>query len=270
MDLLLLIGAPIYAVIVTMALLGNSFILVVITRNKKLHHPVFMFLANQSLSDLIFTILSFGDAAYAVTGSWTMGLFFCKLQGAIMQVLYTISILSLVAVAVERYMEICLLSTVKTTLVYCVRVCLLIAVLSLVVCSPMFYSFTETKKRTTSSSKNNIPNNSSKNDTTFEVTIECTTNNWSWGAELIFNLIHTLVAFLLPLVILVVTHSRIYAKLTANQQLQVKRLTSTESTSGASEGKENYGSIAEQHKDAQSFSQVTQIDIWRVFFIMSH
>ena len=155
--------------------------------------------------------------------------------------LYTISILSLVAVAIERYRKIC--KDVKTTMGQCMKACALIAVLSLAVCSPTFYSFTTQPV--------DIINKITTNTSTSS--IECTTNKWNSTAELIFNIIHTLVAFLLPLVVLTFTHGKIYVKLKANEELQVKRLASSDASGGESIA--NYGTITEQHEDVQSFSQ---------------
>ena len=80
------VGTAIYVIIVVLGLFGNTFILAVIIRNSKLHHPVYIFLANQSLSDLLFAILSVGDVVYLNMGTWNMGEAFCKIQGAVMQV----------------------------------------------------------------------------------------------------------------------------------------------------------------------------------------
>ena len=108
------------------------------------------------------------------------------------------------------------------------KACVLISILSLAVCSPMFYSFTTKPWGANNTTITNAP-------TTY---IECTTNNWNSTAELIFNIIHTSVAFLLPLIVLTFAHSKIYVKLKGNEELQIKRLT-----------------ITNKHGDATSSSQ---------------
>ena len=80
------LGTVLYVIIVVLGLFGNSFILAVIIRNKNLHLPVYIFLANQSVSDLLFAILSVGDVVYLNMGTWNMGETFCKIQGTVMQV----------------------------------------------------------------------------------------------------------------------------------------------------------------------------------------
>ena len=48
----------VYLVILLTAIFGNSVFIAAIIKNRKLHSAVFIFLANESLSDLIFATLS--------------------------------------------------------------------------------------------------------------------------------------------------------------------------------------------------------------------
>lgn len=81
MSVFVIILPLIYTVVFVCAVLGNTLFITAVYRNTKLHSSVFVFLANQSISDLLFINFTLFSVVEFVMGSWELGDIFCRIMG---------------------------------------------------------------------------------------------------------------------------------------------------------------------------------------------
>lgn len=204
-----------YIIIFILALCVNIFFLAAVLKNEELRSPVYMFLGNQTLADLIILLLSFTFAGEVVNDGWMFNQLSCKIFAPLTNICYTACIFSATAVAVERYQAICLLSKAKRSPGRCVRLSLCIWIASGVLCCPLFYVYAVSPPVTTS------------HNTTHHVIATCRTTNWSHSSATIFHAVHAILAYAIPLTIMAYTHVKISRKLFKTQE--TRRLSSSRS-----------------------------------------
>ena len=183
----------IYFTIFIASIVGNSCILAAVYKHEKLHTTVNILLSNVALSDLLFTIFSLANCIEFLLQEWVLTDIGCRIQGTLIEVFYTASIITLSVIAVERYLIICRTRRTKRTPLACIKVSGVIWLVSFVFCSPLFYAWTAT------------PNKDGK--------VECYNNRWSNQARLIFYTIHAFFVYLLPLGLMIFTHYKLSATL---------------------------------------------------------
>lgn len=238
---------PVYIIIFVLAVCGNILFLVSVSRNPKLHSAVFIFLANQSFSDLITTILSVFIGVEFLMKSWIFTEPFCKINNAIMEAGLTVSVLSLTAVAIERYMSICQTKQLRKTVTWTLKVCGCIWIISILVCSPLFYAYrlTDQLEITTTIL---FENKTIVNITEIEITYGCSTNNWSDTSGIIYFSVHGTLVYLLPLSAMIYSHTKI-----ARVVRQTTLPTST--TSGnLSKASKSYRKTSQEDADSKRYS----------------
>ena len=92
-----------------LSLIGNFLVVAVFYRNKTLRTPVHYFIVNMAVSDLIIPVVvlpieiikQFYDGQWMVNG--VIGTLLCKLQRVAVGISTTVSILSMVSIAVDRF-----------------------------------------------------------------------------------------------------------------------------------------------------------------------
>ena len=185
-----------YIVVVFMAVVGNLLVLLAVFKNPKMRTVVNIFLANLAGSDLLFAAVSLFDTVAYMQSGWYAGELSCKIQSYIIEVFYTCSILTLVAVSCERYLAICrphLKSrSIKTTLI----VIGIIWSISAGFCSVLLYAY-----RIRTASKVPI----------------CDNLNWSHAQRRVFYTIHSVMVYLVPLSVMVWAHQKISAVIAAHR-----------------------------------------------------
>ena len=97
-----------YLVSVILSILGNFFVIMTIWRRPPLHKPSFFLVLNLAVGDLIssFVICIFGIPNIYSQG-WVYGNVVCQFQGFMMQMLAFQTLLTLVWIAVDRFIAIC-------------------------------------------------------------------------------------------------------------------------------------------------------------------
>lgn len=102
-----------YAIILIFGLLGNAFIIVIVYKRQELRNTINYFIVNTALSDFVFPLttipLSIKDIA-SNSSHWplggTAGLILCKLRWFLQSVSITVSTISLVWIAVDRFLAV--------------------------------------------------------------------------------------------------------------------------------------------------------------------
>ncbi|XP_078342250.1 QRFP-like peptide receptor [Oculina patagonica] len=97
-----------YCLIFVVSMAGNIFIGIIVYKTKAMRKPINFLIANMAMSDLLFPIFMFPERlAEIYVGSWRisgpLGQALCKLVSALHNVSFTVSILSLVLIAVDRF-----------------------------------------------------------------------------------------------------------------------------------------------------------------------
>lgn len=93
-----------YSAVMAVGLIGNSCLVFVITRHKEMHNVTNVLIANLSVSDILMCIVCLPvTIIYMLMDRWILGEALCKLTPFIQCVSITVSIFSLVLIAMERY-----------------------------------------------------------------------------------------------------------------------------------------------------------------------
>lgn len=192
-----------YGVVFMCALFGNLLIILSVCKFTQMRNVVNVFLSNLALADLTFMLLSTFDSWTFLHGKWIFGDVACRIQGTLIEVSYTVSICTLTVVAFERYLAICYPLRPKRKLQRAVKTCALLWLFSLLFCACLFYGYHTTPD------DNNSP--------------QCRNDFWSKKIRLLFYAIHSIVVYLLPLLIMVFAHVKISRAL-ANRDEKKRKL----------------------------------------------
>ena len=99
-----------YSLVLLLSIVGNAYIIAIVLRNKEMHSTVNYLIVNMALSDIVGSIvsLSIGLSIFATLSTeWrvkgTLGNILCKAHPFLRDVCITVSILSNVAIALDRF-----------------------------------------------------------------------------------------------------------------------------------------------------------------------
>ncbi|XP_028313236.1 neuropeptide Y receptor Y8b [Gouania willdenowi] len=93
-----------YSTVMAVGLIGNSCLVYVITRNREMQNVTNIFIVNLSCSDILMCIICLPvTIIYTLMDRWVLGDILCKLTPFIQCISVTVSIFSLVLIAMERY-----------------------------------------------------------------------------------------------------------------------------------------------------------------------
>lgn len=181
----------IYVPVFLIGFIGNLCVLFALHRRKDLRSPVNIFFGNMAISDFLCIILSLFHVQEYVNDRWSLGDAVCSIQGTLFEVMYTVSILTLICVAIERYLSVCHHEfTYTKTNSKCIKISALIWMVAVLLCSPLFYGWT------------------AKVDESGHM--RCNSNRWSDKQRMIFYGVHTFVVYVIPLVSMIITHYKIF------------------------------------------------------------
>ena len=104
-----------YSIILFSSLVGNALIISIVHKRKKLRNTINYFIVNMAVSDLIFPLTSLPEQLIQLASSspeWhiggTTGLIFCKLKWFLQNASITLSVQSLVWIALDRFVAVVL------------------------------------------------------------------------------------------------------------------------------------------------------------------
>lgn len=131
---------PLYALLVTVACTGNLLLLCLISFTKKLHNTTDFLIGNLAAADLIMCIFCVPlTAVYAFESrGWLFGMFMCYFVTLMQGTTVSVSVLSLTAIAVDRYIVIVHPIRQRVRCKSCIYIVAAIWLLSLVVSLPTY------------------------------------------------------------------------------------------------------------------------------------
>ena len=188
-----------YGLVVGWAIIGNTFVIIAVCKYRYMQKKMNIFIANLALSDLLFALLSAFDCVAYLQDGWYSGNISCKIQSCLIEVGYTASILTLAVMSLERYLAICR-SQPSTGGKRTVAMLLIsIWVFSFMFCSVLFYAyrvrdFSKAIKRPL-----------------------CVNDAWPNSSRLAFYVTHSVVVYLLPLILMAWAHLRILRTINAHR-----------------------------------------------------
>ncbi|XP_071783977.1 neuropeptide Y receptor Y8b [Centroberyx gerrardi] len=93
-----------YSTVIAVGVIGNACLVFVITRQKEMRNVTNIFIANLSCSDILMCIVCLPvTIIYTLMDHWILGEALCKLTPFVQCISVTVSIFSLVLIAMERY-----------------------------------------------------------------------------------------------------------------------------------------------------------------------
>ncbi|XP_073257606.1 QRFP-like peptide receptor [Porites lutea] len=142
--LALIVGYVIlYAVFFTVAFFGNIMVLLTCYRKYRSSRSILLcYISSLAAADLLFAILSTIDVSYFFLHDWPGGNALCKIQGTLIEISYTASILTLVAISHERSRSVRSTSLARNRSVAQQTIVIKILwIVAIVVCAPLFYGY---------------------------------------------------------------------------------------------------------------------------------
>lgn len=144
-----------YAIVFTLAFVGNIFALITCYKTYKVTTSVLLcYIASLASADLMFTLLSVFDLiAFIGNGDWFGGNPVCKIQSFLIESCYTVSILTLVAISYERLKAVSspVLARAQRTTERTI-ILKIIWVIGIASCGPLLYAYYVKKEETTGKS----------------------------------------------------------------------------------------------------------------------
>lgn len=150
-----------------------------------------LYIANLAIADLLFTQLTIFDFVYVILDEWTMGAMLCKVQGFLVELCYSASILTLIAISRERLKSMSDLQMKSRLQRIKERKWLsaFVWIVAIVLCSPLLYAY-------------NLSEETSG-------IVRCYNDAWSHVGKRIYYSITAVILFIVPLVIMIWTQLKI-------------------------------------------------------------
>ena len=191
-----------YVVVAACAISSNVTILIAIVRRLVPRNTVNVFFSSLAASDLLMTVLSFLDCIAYLNGSWEFGEGICKIQSLFLEVCFTASTFTLVAVSCERYLLICKPRMRRRTLRNIYLVLCGVWVAAFVITSPLLHGYivyddVDHEARTRES--------------------VCANKGLSAQHTLVYYSTYSTITYLIPLLIMAFTHWRISESVRENE-----------------------------------------------------
>lgn len=182
----LTVCVPTYCV----SIIGNILALVALHRNTELRSAFFVYLANIAFADILYMLVSTLNVMEFMLGEWILGDITCRMHYLLLNTVHSTSVVTLAVLSVERYFSICC-ATVRSRLsTKCFKAICFIWIIALFITSPMGY-------------ERNLSADASGH-------FRCRGQYWSRENSVIYYSILSIILYLIPFLIIVVTHYKIY------------------------------------------------------------
>ena len=133
-----------YVLFFSVAFFGNIMALLTCYKKYRSSQSILLcYISSLAAADLLFAILSPFDLAYFFEGDWPGGDVVCRIQGTFIEISYTASILTLVAISNERSRSVASTSLVRNHSISQRTIFVKVLwIVTFIVCAPLFYGYT--------------------------------------------------------------------------------------------------------------------------------
>lgn len=176
-----------YVPLVIISIFGNILIMLAVNVFKSMRKPFNVFHGNLALADFLFAVATIFDAIDFVTGETVYSEFTCILTGYLVEVSYTVSVLTLTVMAKDRYEVVDKPLKNKKTLKQNIIIMFFVWLFSLGLCSVLTYAYTMQ---------------------TVNDTLQCV-NRFSSKEKLIYYAVQSAIVYLAPMTIMTFCHSKL-------------------------------------------------------------
>ena len=195
--LLTIAYVTLYVLFFSLAFFGNIMALLTCYKKYRSSQSILLcYISSLAAADLLFAILSTFDLAYFLEGDWPGGDVVCKIQGTFIEISYTASILTLVAISNERLRSVASKSLVRNHSIaqrtIFVKVLWIVA---LIVCTPLFYGYTTQEEKGKQL---------------------CLNTNWGDYGRQVYYTLQALLIFICPLIFMLWAHIKILSVLNSH------------------------------------------------------
>lgn len=186
-----------YVVFFTLAFFGNIMVLLTCYKKYRSSQSILLcYISSLAAADLLFAILSTFDLSYFFLSDWPGGNAMCKLQGTLIEISYTASILTLVGISFERFRSVRSTSLARNRgVAHRTIVIKILWVVSFVVCAPLFYGY------------------ATENDNGKQL---CVNTYWGDIGRQTYYILQAVLIFICPLIFMVWAHTKILRVLRAH------------------------------------------------------
>lgn len=142
----LVVKVSLYVIVMLVSLIGNSLIFAVVLKNRKMRTPVNFFVVNMAAADILITVFYmprmisrfFLGSEWGISGG--LGHFLCKIAPITQELSASVSVLTLIVMAVDRFFAVLFpLKRIITNLVANASIAL-VWIIAAAVRSPLFYA----------------------------------------------------------------------------------------------------------------------------------
>ncbi|XP_068743417.1 galanin receptor 2b-like [Montipora capricornis] len=189
-------GSCFYSIVYVLSIAGNCFVLSLCYRRRA--SSLKLFIANLAVADLVFALLSILDAISFFYSSWVGGEVSCKLQGYLIEVCYTTTIITLAVISHERIKAVRDPFNARLIALRCAsKKVVILWVISLVANAPLLYAY-------------GIVTDKIRDKTV------CSNKPFGDLARQIYYGIHSICFFIIPLIYMLYAQSSIFRVLRSN------------------------------------------------------
>ena len=142
----LVVKVSLYVIVMLVSLIGNSLIFAVVLKNRKMRTPVNFFVVNMAAADILITVFYMPRmiSRFLLGSEWGisggLGHFLCKIAPITQELSASVSVLTLIVMAVDRFFAVLFpLKRIITNLVANASIAL-VWIIAAAVRSPMFYA----------------------------------------------------------------------------------------------------------------------------------
>ncbi|CAF0738295.1 unnamed protein product [Didymodactylos carnosus] len=201
-----------FTLLICLTVVGNTFVLLALYLDKRLHSTSYYLIANMATADLLLglAVLPFSSVLEILNGKWIFGTSFCTAWLALDVLCCTASINALMAISIDRYIGVTRpliysqIMTIKRTIILIIIVWAASTLTSVV---PLF-GLTDPWKM-----EPPLPNNETSNLSSM---LSYPLNRCEVNKDALYSILSSLISFYIPVIILLILYSRVYQE--ANKQ----------------------------------------------------
>ena len=186
-----------YMLVFIIASVGNTLIITTVVMYARMRTVLNIYILNLAISDLLFASLSLFDAVALMLDGWYAGEITCKLQSFLIEVCYTSSVITLMVMSLERYFAICHPTHSREADKSIYGIIVTTWIFSIAFCTVLLYAY-QVRNAT-------------------DGRPICASTVWPTSWKQSFYTVHSVVVYIIPLVLMVLSHYKILREISKHR-----------------------------------------------------